>query len=77
MQMAEHMPAAACMDRINDLRANEGASVNIPCDNPDGPPNNAIEVCDEWTGWEPRRFEGDTLLRALNAALAAREAVTP
>jgi hypothetical protein len=77
MSMAEKMKEMYCMDRINELRENEGESVNVLCDNPDGPPNNAIEVCDEWTGWKPRRFEGDTLLRALNAALVARESVTP
>lgn len=68
IDMADKMPFALRMMRIDDLRENEGASVNVLCDNPDGAPNNAIEVCDDWTGWEPRRFEGDTLMRALNAA---------
>lgn len=71
--MAERMPASLCMMRINDLRKNEGASVNVLCDNPDGTQNNAIEVCDEWTGWVPRRFEGGTLMCALNVALNAME----
>lgn len=57
---------------VSVLRLNEGSSVTILCDNPDGPPNNAIEVVDEWTGWEPRRFEGSTLLGALLKAIATR-----
>jgi hypothetical protein len=72
MQMAEHIASAMCMDRINLLRANEGASVNVLCDNPEGPPNCAIEVCDDWTGWTPRRFEGDTLMYALGSAERAK-----
>lgn len=38
---------AKILSAINVLRCFEGSSVNILCDNPAGPPNNAIEVCDE------------------------------
>lgn len=72
MEMSEHMPKVAVMDRINSLRENEGASVTIMCDNPDGPPNNAIEVCDDWTGWELRRFDGESLIRCLVMAEDAK-----
>lgn len=59
---------------VNDLRKSEGASVLILCDNPDfSGKNNAIEVCDEWTGWKPRRFEANSLLEALQTALIARD----
>ena len=59
---------------INKLRAEEGNSVSIMCDNPDfnGQPNNAVECCGDWTDWDDRRFTGDTLLAALQAAVAAK-----
>lgn len=66
MQMAEHMQDAACMERINLLQAS-GAEVTIM--RVASPSNRAIEVCAEWTGWNHRRFVGETLLRALNAAV--------
>jgi hypothetical protein len=61
---------------IEALRAPEAAEVTLICDNPDfnGQPNSAIEVCDDWTGWETKRFTGDTVLDALRAAyLASRQ----
>jgi hypothetical protein len=71
-EMSERMMQAILMDRIDELRKNEGASVRILCDNPDGPPNFAIEVNDEWTGWNDRRFEGERLIECLNDAIFAR-----
>lgn len=58
------------VDRINYLRGGEGDSVTIFCDNPDfnGQPERVVECCGDWTGWEDRRYGGDTLLGALNAA---------
>lgn len=58
---------------VEKLRAPEGHSVTLICDNPDFGlgPNNAIEVCAEWTRWCPRRFTGDTMLDALRAAAKA------
>lgn len=77
MVMAEKMMDAACMSRINELRENEGSSVVILSDNPAGGSNCAIEVIDEWTGWKPKFFEGETILGVLTRALVARESVTP
>src|SRR5258708_16438633 len=65
---------------IEALRAPEGAEVTMICDNPDfnGQPNSAIEVCDDWTGWDTKRFTGDTVLDALRAAyLASRHGQPP
>ncbi len=68
---AEHI------DVINSLRANEGASVLVLCDNPDfSDPNVGVEVNDAWTNWIPMRFGGDNVLDALRKALAAREALS-
>lgn len=53
---------------INILREEEGDSVTILCDNPDGPPNCAIECNGSWTGWEDKRFVGADLIEALSAA---------
>lgn len=64
----------ACMTIINTLRMDEGNSIDILCDNPDGPPNNAVECNGDWTEWETQRFEGDTLLTALEAAFKAYKA---
>lgn len=62
---------------ISALRVDEGDSITLLCDNPEGPPNNAVECCGEWTGWQARRFEGDTLDAAIQAAFDARAAVRP
>jgi hypothetical protein len=66
--------AAEAWRLVENLRAPEGHSITLLCDNPDfnGQPNCAIEVCAEWTNWEPKRFTGDTILAALvNADRAA------
>ncbi len=65
-QVSKHVEAWSL---IEQLRAPEGATVTICCDNPDfGGPGSVVEVCDDWTDWLPRRFEGDTVLDALRAA---------
>ena len=58
---------------IEALRADEGSSVTILCDNPDfnGQPNCAIEVNGDWTDWKDRRFTGDTVLDCLQKAHTA------
>ena len=67
----------AIVDPIEKLREQEGGSVLIICPNPDfAGPNEAVEVCDKWTGWSRRRFTGDTLAEALAAAVKAREDTT-
>lgn len=59
---------------LNELRWQEGASVSIHCDNPDfnGLSNSAIEVSDDWTGWQPLRFVGDNVLEALESAVSEK-----
>ncbi len=61
------------MSCIHALRTDEGDSVTILCDNPEGQPNNAVECCGAWTEWNDLRFDGETLLGALRSACAARE----
>lgn len=58
---------------IQRLRDEEADSVTILCDNPDGPPNAAVECCGLWTGFAERRFEGDTIVAALGTAVAAKD----
>lgn len=57
-------------DLVERLRAAEGHSVTLICDNPEfnGQPNNAIECCGDWTKWREKRFTGDTILEALRSA---------
>jgi hypothetical protein len=55
---------------IEKLRASEGHTVTLMCDNPDfnGQPNCAVECAGDWTRWETMRFTGDTILQALEMA---------
>lgn len=64
---------------INELRANEGNSVTIPCDNPDfnGQPNCAVICNGDWTDWQDKRFAADTLLDALSMAFVESKLPTP
>jgi len=57
---------------VDALRAPEGDSVTLLCDNPDGPPNNAIECNGDWTDWNDRRFSGETILECLREAHSAK-----
>lgn len=63
---------AEILDLINQLREPEGSMVMLICPNPDfnGLPNENIEVSNDWTGYEPKKFSGNTLLEALRAAAA-------
>jgi hypothetical protein len=54
---------------IEKLREHEGDSVTLLCDNPEGPPNNAIVLCGAWSDWKDMRVEGETLLGALQEAV--------
>lgn len=58
---------------INKLRAGEGSSVEVLCDNPDfnGQPNNAVVCNGGWTDWQNVRFTGETVGAALGAAMVA------
>lgn len=53
---------------VRELTADEGNSVEIYCDNPEGNPNNAIAVCGDYTDWDYRRIEGDSLMNCLEEA---------
>lgn len=72
-----------CMRHINSLRAREGWSVTLICDNPEGD-DVVIEVFGEWkhmgTGdvrWITKPFRGVLLLEALACAdYRARDEVT-
>lgn len=58
---------------LNRLRYDEGAAVTFHNDNPEGPPNCSIDVCDDWTDYKLKTFMGDSLSQCLAAAEAARK----
>lgn len=59
---------------IDALREGEGSSVTICSENPDfNGSNSCVLICDWWTGWTDQRFEGASVLDALNKALEARD----
>lgn len=73
---AAETPEAAAMRHIETLRATEGDSVTILCDNPDpiDRDHQCAVVCNgEWTEWQDQRFHGETLLQALARAAFERE----
>lgn len=71
---AEFEKLLAIVEPLNRLRSDEGSSVEILSDNPDGPPNCAIRVFGNWneTHWVTKRFDGNTLAECLQAAEAAK-----
>lgn len=78
-QLLQTVPDANCMAIINELRKEEGSSVEIFCDNShrtvaagadDG--RCAVEVTGEWTSWSAKRFEADSIIGALQAAEIAK-----
>ena len=75
----EMMDALAFVECVDKLRADEGDSVEILCDNPefDGHPNCAIVCCGDWTHFEQVRFDGDTVLECLFKALTVRTNIRP
>jgi hypothetical protein len=75
--LPEIMTAIECWSLIEHLRAPEGASLTIACDNPDfnGQPNSVVEIIDDWTGWMPRHFGAENVLEALRAAKTVRDIV--
>lgn len=68
----------ALVATINYLRADEGDTVSLLCDNPDfsGQPSNAVECNGGWTDWTDKRFNGDSLFAALNNAALAKAVAT-
>jgi hypothetical protein len=68
----EALKTAACLEW---LRSVEGDSVEVLCDNPDAEnreENNAVICSGCWTDYDPWRFNGKTLLAALELAVARR-----
>lgn len=62
---------------IGELNADEGNGVNILAANPDfSGANYAIEVTGDWTNWQPVRYEGDTVLQALEKAVEVKRSNT-
>ena len=59
---------------LDELRAEEGASVTINYDNPDfnGQPERTIEVAAPWNSFIGTTYGGDTLLKALQTAVEAK-----
>lgn len=69
-------PAIECWELCEKLRAGDGDTVELLCDNPEpslGGPPNAIECSGLWTDFENRRFEGGTILDVLKLAVAEKE----
>lgn len=68
------MNSEKIVEYINELRANEGATVVLCCDNPDfnGMPDCIITVCDHWTGWTDKQFGGKNLEQALEKAVTQK-----
>lgn len=58
---------------VEQLRAGEGHSIEIACDNPDfnGQPNSKVTCYGDWTGWYLKTFTGNTIDEALGNALVA------
>lgn len=82
LQLGDSMALSVALEGwllIEQLRAPEGATVTLICDNPDfnGQPNCAVEIVDDWTAWKTVRFTGDTMLDALRKAQAAGHAARP
>ena len=68
--MAWLVEARKVVDAIDVLRAEEGSSVTICCDNPEPDSwNNAIDVVGDWTEWDETRAHGQTVLECLTDAV--------
>lgn len=60
------------MELVNELREEEGSSVNLVADNADFEgPECLVECVGRWTDWQERRFTGATRLEALTKAAEA------
>lgn len=72
---AERDRLRGIVDPLEELRANEGASVLVICDNPSfGGPGCAIEVTDQWTQCSDQRITGDNLADCLAKAVQMKRA---
>ena len=69
--------ALAQYDAIEYLRDGDGDRVTIYCQNPESNgndcPNEAIEVCGFWTDWKEKTYRANTVLEALQQAIAAKK----
>lgn len=68
--------AVATCAAIEWLRSCEGDTVQILCDNPDPDGRDdqaAVICCGGWTNYQDERFNGDSVLAALDRACRARE----
>jgi hypothetical protein len=58
-----------CWTLVQLITQDEASAVTINNPNPDfGGSAYAIDVNGEWTGYEDRRYEGDSILECLDAA---------
>lgn len=70
--MERYVAQASLLGAIEELREDEGNSVEIFCANPDfGGPAQKIACLGDWTNWERREFFGESLEACFEAALAA------
>lgn len=71
---AELVDALECWLIVGHLRADDGDTVTIACDNPDFVGPGAIVECNGlWTGFLDRKFSGPNILEALRAAKTVRD----
>ncbi len=72
-------PADEIHQLIEELRAEEGASILICCQNPDfnGLKNERIICQAGFTDWKEETFDGDTLIEALREAAKAQATRPP
>lgn len=69
-KLAEAREGAEIWQIIKKLTFDEGASLNVLCPNPDfnGLPDYAIEINNEATGWEDKRFSDDSQIECFRHA---------
>lgn len=71
------LDAWASVVMLELLRKDEGASVTVLCDNPEAVSADvqcAVEISDDWTDWEPKRFYGRDIGTCLKQAIEAKGA---
>lgn len=75
-EMKRQIDGSNILRLIDLLRAEEGDGVTINSSNVgfSDLPNEAIDCVGDWTDWQERRFTGNTLLEALQAAADAKGA---
>ncbi len=69
------LKALAELEPLEELRQDEGTTVELICTRPDYDPDQPDEIVTihaDWTGWVRKRFYGPTLSEALAAAAKAK-----